>query len=165
MATEKESLDWFIGKARTATGYRNNLFKAKPERHRSSTQQGRMYFFHYNPKFKDILPIYDRFPLVFPLDPKPGGFLGINVHYLSGDQRLGLLGELKEFTNNKRNDSTTKLGIDYDLLSNLRGISTLIKPCVKRYLYGYVRSPFIEITAGEWDKVITLPTELFIPRK
>ena len=162
---KQEAVDWFIGKARTATGYRSNLFNRNPARNRSSARQGRMYFFSYDPKGKQTLPIYDRFPLVFPLDPKPGGFLGLNVHYLSNDQRMSLLGEMMNYTNNKRMDESTKLKIDYDLVSNLRKLSGLIAPCVKRYLYGHVRSPFIEITANEWDKVITLPTELFITKK
>lgn len=165
MATKEESIDWFLGKARTATGYRNNLFKANPTRHRSSAQQGRMYFFHYDPKLKLILPIYDRFPLVFPLDPKKGGFLGLNIHYLSGDERMSLLGGMMKFANNKKNDKTTKLNVDYDLVSNLRSLSSLSKPCIKHYLYGHVRSPFIEITADEWEKVINLPVELFISKK
>lgn len=165
MANEKEAVDWFMGKARTAAGYRSNLFAKNPSRHRSSTQQGRMYFFHYDPKHKATLPIYDRFPLVFPLDPKPGGFMGLNVHYLSGDQRMSLLGGMMKYANNNRMDESTKLKIDYDLVSNLRNLSGLALPCVKRYLYGHVRSPFIEITANEWEKVISLPTELFITKK
>lgn len=164
MATEKEAVDWFIGKARTAAGYRNNILKGNLDRHRSSARQGRMYFFQYDPKHKLTLPIYDRFPLVFPLEPRKGGFLGINVHYLSGGQRQGLLGNLMEFTNNSKLDKTTRLNIDYGFLKNDPVLSSSTSPCVKQYLYGYVRSPFIEITANEWDKVISLPTELFISR-
>jgi hypothetical protein len=35
-------------------------------------------------------------------------------------------------------------------------------PAVKRYLYGHVRSRFIEIPATEWDKAAQLSLELFI---
>lgn len=164
MATEKEAIDWFIGRARSAAGYRSNMFNKNPQRERSSAVQGRMFFFAYDPKTKDKLPIYDKFPLVFPLDPKPGGFLGLNVHYLSGDERQALLGRLIKYANNKEFNKTTKLNIDYDLISNLRALSSLSRPCVKRYLYGHVRSPFIEIMANEWDKVISLPLELFISK-
>lgn len=165
MATEKEAVDWFVGKARTATGYRRNILNANPSRERGSVVSGRMYFFHYDPKMKHILPIYDRFPLVFPLEPKKGGFLGLNVHYLSPGQRSSLLGGLMKFGNNNRMDETTKLNIDYQSVMGVSAVGGLAKDCVKRYLYGHVRSPFIEIISSEWDKVMALPTELFITRR
>ena len=28
-----------------------------------------MNLFGYDPKFKETLPLYDRFPLIFPLEP------------------------------------------------------------------------------------------------
>lgn len=164
MATSQEAVDWFIGKARSSAGYRRNILNAKPDRERSSVTSGRMYFFHYDPKHKLKLPVYDRFPLVFPLEPKPGGFLGLNVHYLGPSQRSSLLGGLMRFGNNNKMNETTKLNINYDSVMNVSSVGGLAKDCVKRYLYGYVRSPFIEIVSNEWDKVIVLPTELFITR-
>lgn len=167
MATsqEKDAVDWFIGKARSSAGYRRNILNNNPSRERGSVVSGRMYFFHYDPKHKLTLPMYDRFPLVFPMEPKKGGFLGLNVHYLSPGQRSGLLGGLMKFGNNNKLNETTKLNINYSSVMNVSAVAGLAKDCVKRYLYGYVRSPFIEITANEWDKVIALPTELFITRR
>ena len=63
---EKEATDWFIGKARSAAGYRKNIVK-NDERGRDGAVIGKMYFFIYDPKHKDTLPMYDRFPLVFPI--------------------------------------------------------------------------------------------------
>ena len=40
-----------------------------------------MYLFHYDPKYKETLPLYDRFPLIFPFQNVEGGFMGINFHY------------------------------------------------------------------------------------
>lgn len=164
-ARQQQSVEWFIGKARTAAGYRRNIFENNPNRERSSAVQGRMYFFAYDPKHKATLPVYDKFPLVFPIDPKPGGFLGLNLHYLSEGERQALLGGMIRYSNNKKMDKTTKLNIDYDLISNIRNIASLASPCIKHYLYGHVRSPFIEITADEWEKVISLPLEVFITKK
>ena len=48
-------------------------------------------FFRYNPKTKAILPYYDTFPLVMPIDTAKGGFLGINFHYLPIPLRMRLL--------------------------------------------------------------------------
>lgn len=161
----EEAVDWFIGKARSAAGYRRNILERSPDRERSLAVHGRMYFFSYDPKHKATLPVYDRFPLVFPIDPKPGGFLGLNVHYLSADERSALLSGMIRFANNKNMDKTTKLNISYDLISNVKRLASLSRPCVKHYLYGHVRSPFIEITANEWEKVIALPLELFVYKR
>ena len=52
---------------------------------------GKMYFFSYNPKWKDKLPWYDTFPLVFPIERYPVGFLGLNFHYLAPKDRAILM--------------------------------------------------------------------------
>jgi hypothetical protein len=46
-------------------------------------RMGNMYLFSYDPKHKDTLPYYDRFPLIFPINKAKGGFLGITMHYLT----------------------------------------------------------------------------------
>jgi hypothetical protein len=157
----KQLQDWWIKTAQTATGYRRNII-ANHERKKDVTVIGKMYFFYYDPKFKKILPIYDRFPLVFPIEGYPDGFLGLNLHYLSIEERQFLLNLLQSFSNNKKYDETTRLKLSYDLLTKSKTILGAIRPCIKRYLFGHVQSPFIEIHAHEWDKVIELPVELFV---
>ena len=49
---------------------------------------GRMSMFFYDPKFKQRLPYYDTFPLLLPLEPMKGGFIGLNFHYLPYVARL-----------------------------------------------------------------------------
>ena len=46
------------------------------------TNVGKMYMFFYDAKYKDTLPFFDIFPLVFPIEFYSEGFLGINLHYL-----------------------------------------------------------------------------------
>ena len=158
---KKEAVDWFIGKAKTAAGYRRKIL-GNASRATSGSHIGKMYFFVYDPKFKKTLPVYDKFPLVFPIEPYSDGFLGLNMHYLSVPERRGLLGKLSEFANNKKFNETTRLSLSYDLLQASKNLSQLSRPCIKRYLFSHVRSPFIEITANEWNKVIELPVELFV---
>lgn len=158
---KKEAVDWFIGRARTAAGYRRKIL-GNASRSTSGSHIGKMYFFVYDPKFKKTLPVYDKFPLVFPIEPYSDGFLGLNMHYLSVPERRGLLGKLSEFANNKKFNETTRLSLSYDLLQASKNLSQLSRPCIKRYLFSHVRSPFIEITANEWNKVIELPVELFV---
>lgn len=160
MATEKESTDWFIGKARSAAGYRKNLV-GSDERGRDNAIIGKMYFFAYDPKMKKTLPMYDRFPLVFPIEPYNDGFLGLNLHYLNPGERAWLLNKLKDFRNNNKFNTTTRLKLSYDLLASTKKLASVSRPCVKRYLFSHVRSKFIEMTPEEWDKAIDLPVAQF----
>lgn len=160
MATEKDSTDWFIGKARSAAGYRKNLVSSD-ERGRDNAIIGKMYFFAYDPKMKKTLPMYDRFPLVFPIEPYNDGFLGLNLHYLNPGERAWLLNKLKDFRNNNKFNTTTRLKLSYDLLASTKKMASVSRPCVKRYLFSHVRSKFIEMTPEEWDKAIGLPVAQF----
>jgi hypothetical protein len=122
---------------------------------------GRMYFFFYDPKGKDSLPYYDRFPLVFPIERYSDGFLGLNLHYIHPKQRIILLDKLSEFANNNRYDETTKLRLSYQALSAASKIYEKT-PCIKRYLFRQIESRFLEIPANEWDIAALLPAESFI---
>ena len=44
---------------------------------------GRMYSFLYDPKWKNQLPYYDTFPLIFVVENEKDSFLGLNLHYLA----------------------------------------------------------------------------------
>jgi hypothetical protein len=63
---------------------------------------GRMYMFFYDPKTKDTLPYYDRFPLIFIMEKYKDGFLGMNLHYLPLVYRARLMDSLYTI---ERNDS------------------------------------------------------------
>lgn len=158
---KKELSDWFSGKVTTAIGYRRKII-ASVDRSRSVTVIGRMYFFWYDPKHKKTLPVYDRFPLVFPIERYSDGFLGLNLHYLSQGERAELLGRLLKFKSSPNLTDKTKLKLSYDLLSATKRINTQMRPCIKRYLFSHVRSPFIEVPGTEWDRAIELPVELFV---
>lgn len=152
--------DWFIGKARTAAGYRKNIIDNE-ERSRISVFTGRMYFFYYLPKGRATLPMYDKFPMVFPIERRGDGFIGLNLHYLQGDSRAAFLERMKIYRNNDKYDESTKLRISYQILKHSRANSAM-KQCIKKYLFTHVLSPFIEINADEWDKVLHLPVDWFV---
>ena len=160
---QEEAADWFIGKARSAAGYRKNIVN-NDARGRDSAVIGKMYFFFYDPKLKKTLPIYDRFPLVFPIEPYSDGFLGLNLHYLSTGERAALLRRLMEFKNNNKMNETTRIRMTYSLLADTKKLATAARPCIKRYLFDHVRSKFIEVTANEWEQAINLPVELFVKK-
>lgn len=159
--TDKEIGKWMTGKATTALGYRRSIM-SNSDRMRGNTVVGKMYFFWYDPKLKATLPIYDRFPLVFPIERYADGFLGLNVHYLSFGEREYLLKQLMKFRSNSKMDQTTKLKVSYDLLNSVSRIASTMRPCIKRYLFSQVRSQFVEVTADEWDKAMQLPVAVWV---
>jgi len=118
---------------------------------------GILNMFVYSPKLKDKLPYYDTFPLVLPIERYKDGFLGINLHYLSIPMRIRLLDRLTDFANNDRFDKSTELLVDYSRLKNI----DLIKPCLKRYLAGYVKSKFRKVEADEFMVATLLPVQRF----
>jgi hypothetical protein len=159
--SRKELNDWFSDKVRSTAGHRKVILNTQ-DRERNLTVIGKLYFFAYDPKMKTTLPMYDRFPLVFPIEGYADGFLGLNLHYLFNNERAALLNKLIEFKTNGRNDESTKLKLSYDLLSSTKRIASAMRPCIKRYLFGHVRSKFVEVPANEWDKAIQLPVEQFV---
>lgn len=144
-----------------------NSLKATPsalmsdrERLRSHSIIGRMYFYYYDPKTKDQLKYYDKFPLVIPIERYGDGFLGLNLHYVEPKVRFILLDKLSTYTNNKMYDETTRLRLSYQTLKSATSIFEAT-PCIKRYLYSHVQSRFLEIDANEWDIAAILPVESF----
>lgn len=159
--TKKQIDDWFRDKAYSATGYRRNIL-GKNERARDAVTIGKMYFFAYDPKLKGILPVYDKFPLVFPIEGYNDGFLGLNLHYLNVDERSMLLENLKKYATDDRMNKNTRLQLSYSLLNSTKRLASPARPCIKRYLLSQLRSRFIEITSNEWDKAILLPVAQFV---
>ena len=118
---------------------------------------GRLNMFFYDPKFKKTLPYYDTFPLVLPLERYTDGFLGINLHYLPMTLRIQLLDRLVDFSNNTKFDESTKLDVDYSDLKKVK----LVKPTLKRYLQGRVKTQFRRIDADEFTVAALLPVARF----
>ena len=121
---------------------------------------GKMYFYSYNPKWKDKLPYYDTFPLVFPIEKYNDGFLGLNFHYLAPKDRAILMDQLKGFANNKAFDETTKLKLTYNMLKGFSKYKRA-RPTVHRYLTSKVNSKFVLVNADEWEVALFLPVERF----
>ena len=121
---------------------------------------GNMYFYSYDPKWKNELPWYDMFPLVFPIEQYNNGFLGLNFHYLAPKERAILMDQLKVFATNKKMDETTKLRLRYNMLKGFTRFKRA-RPTVHRYLTGKVRSKFVLVNADEWEVALFLPVERF----
>jgi hypothetical protein len=131
------------------------------DRLKSTSMIGKMYFYFYDPKTKDTMPYYDRFPLVIPIERYNDGFLGLNLHYIHPKHRMILLDKLSDTMSNDTYDEKTKLKINYRYLAAASRIFEA-NPCIKRYLFTQIESRFLEITADEWDIAAMLPLESFV---
>jgi hypothetical protein len=165
--------NWFRNLARQTTGIQpNTIIKTAPKIQLTRVPQvGFMYHFFYDPKTKDDLPYYDRFPLVFPFKRgfvrqraiESGSFLGINLHYLPPQLRARLMDGLYTISTDKTFDENTRIRLSYNIL-NKASKFRFFKPCVKRYLVNRVRSRFVKINADQWDTALFLPTERFVKK-
>jgi hypothetical protein len=120
---------------------------------------GKMYMFMYDAKYKDTLPFFDIFPLVFPIEPSKDGFLGINLHYLPPGARAQMMDALHTIANNDKYNSSTKLQISYQLLKSYPLKFGGYKECIKKYLFGHIKSQLHYVNPKDWDKALLLPLQ------
>ncbi|MDA9761420.1 hypothetical protein N9C63_00665, partial [bacterium] len=106
--------------------------------------RGRLNMFFYDPKYKKTLPLYDTFPLVLPLETIPGGFMGMNFHYIRPLQRVSLLNNLQRYASGGMSKNT-RIDATYDGIKNV-GIA---RNTIKKYLYNHVMSNFLRVDFDE----------------
>lgn len=164
-ARTSSAREWYRNKAREVSRSDANGMKLikemGTERYHTRFIIGNMYLFAYDPKHKQTLPYYDRFPLIFPINRAKGGFLGINFHYLPLKLRADLMDALYEATNNKNYDENTKMKISYGILNGAAKYN-VFKPTVKHYLSKHVRTKFAYINPAEWDIALFLSSQGFV---
>lgn len=120
---------------------------------------GELYIFKYDPKHKDTLPYYDSLPLVLPFATAPGGFLGLNLHYLPYGWRFKLMGALLDLVTNE-SDASARAQVSWKILNNSAKFPG-VSPCVKHYLTSHVQSKFLNIPADQWLAASMMPIEQF----
>jgi len=130
--------------------FRENKLNSRPS-------VGRLNLFGYNPKFRKTLPYYDVFPLVLPLEPISGGFMGMNFHYLPPLLRFRLLERMQATASDTKFDKNTRFEVNYDDVKSIK----IVKPTIKKYLYSYVQTGFLRINADEAATAIYLPVQRF----
>lgn len=159
-----DAREWFRDAAKNVSSVSPNRLMSSGKGNLQSSvgieDIGSMFMFFYDPKLKDVLPFYDTFPLVFPIEIYEDGFLGLNLHYLPPKGRANLMDALYATKNNDKYDKTTRLKISYRLLKGASRFSGY-DACVKRYLINHVGSNFLYVDPANWDMAIMLPTERF----
>ena len=121
---------------------------------------GGLYFFVYDPKGKDDLDYYDKFPLVLPLERYNDGFLGLNIHYLPLKYRLLFMKKLMNLALLNDNDEIKRIRITYEILQASKRFKEF-RPCIKRYVLTNVKSKILAVEPEEWDIAIYLPVHQF----
>jgi len=160
---QKDTRTWFREAARSLTRVdRDRLVRDRKNTVTkiSSDDIGKMFMFFYDPKWKDELPYYDAFPLIFVIESYTDGFLGINLHYLPPILRAKLMDALYSIASDSKYNENTKLNISYRTLKSATRFK-YFKPCVKRYLFAHVRSRYLTVEPTYWDAALMLPSESF----
>ena len=121
---------------------------------------GFMYCYFYDPKTKEDMEYWDKFPMVLVLEKYNDGFLGLNLHYLPPKFRVAFLTKLMKFAQTNENNDIKRLRITYDILMASKKYVEF-KPCLKRYLYSHMRSRILTIQPNEWDVAMILPLQQF----
>lgn len=102
---------------------------------------GMIITFSYSAKHKEVLPFWDKHPLVLVESITRDGWVGFNLHYMHPRARARML-------------------YDYS-----RGIemedNEFLKASRKKYLASHVQIRAVEIPESDWDVVIQLPFENF----
>jgi len=160
-ARTKESQKWFQSNIENMqTPSRRELLKDKALEPADRMLFGNMFMYFYDPKHKETLPYYDRFPLTIMLEPTKTGFQGLNLHYLRPDIRAQFLDELMGLGPKNVTDKSRLTKLRYDLISSTKKYKEF-KPCFKSYLNEHVKSRIVRVPMTEWEIAIFLPTEQF----
>lgn len=156
----KRSVNWYQQQVKKISGLTpGNLFKSGSLTTR--ILPGRMYMFFYDAKYKDTLPYWDMFPLVLPFKAVPGGFYGINLHYMPYLARYKLLGRLHDYATDDKVEDNRRVQASWEVLNGFSSLAP-IKKAVKHYLYDHVSSRFLTINYTEWVIASQLPVERFV---
>lgn len=161
-----KSKGWFRQQANLLVNERINinLFHKTHGDRITQIVPGNLYMFFYDPKYKETLPFYDKFPLVFPFEKTVDGFIGLNMHYLPYQLRIVLFDALLKFKNTKTIDERTRLRYSWGAIKGLAR-HDLAEQCVKRYLIPHMQSPLKMVSPVDWTTTLMLPVESFTKSK
>lgn len=162
--TQARSIDWFKKKINDLGGNspsaKNDLLKTTKPLQTIRILPGAMFMFGYDPKHKDDLPFYDKFPCSLVFGLTEGGFTGINWHYLPYVIRGKLFDKLWLIAARYHNNQQQVLRLNWKLLSNVSKFPE-VRPAVKSYLYSHLLTRLIKIPVDDWKTAMLLPVESF----
>lgn len=156
-----ESMAWFRNQVKNMRNInRQKLLKDDSVTKVTRPRMGDMYMFYYDPKHKDTLPYYDQFPLIIMVDRAPGGFYGLNLHYLPPVLRAKFFDALMDTMSNDKYDESTRMRARYNVLKSASKMK-YFKPCFKHYLTKHVDSRIAKVEPTEWEIALFMPLQRF----
>ena len=90
----------------------------------------------------------------------PGGFIGLNFHYLSPADRAVFMSRLEPFQRVVQ-EGIIRINITYSML---KAATRLIhyKACIRSYKRSQIGNMLYTLTPDEWELALFLPTEKFV---
>jgi len=162
----KRSAQWFRDKIKGLEGTLKNQWSRTnaPKFYREAENKldrralglkgnlGELFAYYYNPKHRETLPYYDRFPLIMliGIDSNKKTFLGLNFHYLNPKWRAVLLDRVSAKV-------TSGAIINWNKIAKV----PMILPTVKRYRFDHIVRRVIPIEEQDNELAIFLPLERF----
>lgn len=130
-------------KSHSPAWYRQHVYDYLSKKETIEPEPGKFYFFTYDAKWKNELPKWDVYPLIYLLKilKEDELLIGANVHYLEGKPRAAMA---KSLLNN----------------SNL----IVPKQTLHSYLFSHLESFFFEVDKEDWEFIASLPLEKFIEK-
>lgn len=162
--TQKRSIDWFKQKINLLGGNspaaKTDLLVETKHLQTYMALPGAMHFFAYDPKYKEELPFYDKFPLALVFSAEGDSFTGLQWHYMPYKMRAVLFEKMWMIASRYHNNREQCLRLNWKLFSNFSKFPEA-QFVVKKYLYSHVRSRLIKVPVEDWKTAIMLPVEQF----
>ena len=154
----RSSMEWFWSELKNSRSkYRSkNVRELKPG---SPPPIGSLCHYIYDPKHKETLPVWDRFPLALIIGWYDDGWLALNLHYLPIPERAAILDSLMKIRVDAKSDRKYA-EVTYQFMKQAVG-NEVVAHSVKRYLADHLRSTVVMIDQSEWENVIFLSTQQF----
>lgn len=153
--SQKDLTEWINKKAMDLTAGHVQKTLLNSERG-SKAIVGNLYFFKYDPKLKQTLTKYDKYPMAFPVKMYKDGFLGVNLHYLPIGERKQFVKRVNEYKETSDEDRTKINAELIAMLEHTKRIYKMMPKAVHRYLLPHARSKFIRILPEEYEKAVQL---------
>ena len=156
----KASQEWFAQQAKSIEFLNKKEFLRDQNNRPAVTprgiEPGSMYTFNYDAKWKEELPVWDRYPLIFPFNIQGKYIYGLNMHYLPHALRAQLMDALTGVATDTKYTQNTKLKISWKIIKEVAK-SELYEPTVHCYIKSHIKSRVKFINPQEWVFTLYLP--------
>lgn len=160
--SESNSVSWYQRQIKqlNVRSFDPRLLQDK-DRIKSTIVPGFAYMYGYDPKLKEVLPFYDRYPLTFIFSMTGNSFTGLNFHYLPIKARIAMYDTMMEYASNNSYDELTRIKLNWQMVSNVSRFPWAA-PAIKMYLDNHVTTRMLRVPIYDLKTAILLPVESFV---